>query len=167
MSDPNQVIESLQNSIQFIHLRKELIEIPLPDGSVKRMLVLENCGLTNARRGRMDRSIKDNPLNVEFIDPLEEYGAARLYVDLACVSFGDVPSLIEFMAMRPEETSVWMDAVMRVNPDMLQWIRDMLDALNEMDKHEIEKLLGGKPLPAASNESMKKKGRKRRRSGSG
>lgn len=163
MTDPLAVIQSLSNAPEFLHLRKEVLEIPgseIPSRPARNILVIEQCGLTTARRARIDREIKSNPLNLEFIDPLEEFGASRLYVDIASVSFGDVPTLTEFLAMPPAESGVWVDMVYKVNPSLLSWVSELQTVIEETDA-ELFKSLGVAVNKDAGED--KKKARKRRK----
>lgn len=163
------VIQSVLNSPDFLHLHKEIVELPgraEPFVPPRKILVIENCGLADARRGRIDREIKSNPINNEFIDPLDEFGAARLYVDLAAHSFGDVPNLIQFLAMLPEDMRVWTEKSMQINPAQFEWIKEMTKVIEQVDR-EFLKSIQQEVVDNGSAETKKKKARKRRRLESG
>jgi len=133
--DTEALINSLCNAPQFVSLKKEVIEIP-----PRKILVMEECQLTNARRGRIDVETKNDPLLYEFIDPSEKLGLSRLYVDLASVSFGDVPTFIEFCAMRSNDLSVWLEKAVEINPTMFAWINEMAKAIEQVNEEIIKAL---------------------------
>lgn len=164
MNTPN-VIESILASPEFLSLRKKVVEIPKrEDGSVRRILILESCGLTNARMGRIDREVKSTPSLADFIDPMEQFGSARLYTDMACISFGDVPTLFEFLAMPNEDITLWLREAMTVNPKDFEWITQMTKAIETADRQFFAEL--GNDIPAVKEDERKKK-RTRRKSGNG
>jgi len=161
----DEIINSLQNSIQFVHLKKEIVELPGRDEPFvpsRKILVIEQCGLTEARSGRFDSDIKTNPIHNEFIDVLDEFGAARLYIDLASVSFGDVPSLLEFIAMLPSDTSTWLEKAVKVNPQMFMWITEMQKVIESVDKAYFDSLSKNNELKKADEETLKKKRTRRK-----
>lgn len=161
-------IEAINNAIEFVHLRKRSLELSGRGDNypARQLLVIEQCGLTDARRGRFDREIKSNPINLNFIDPLDEYGIARLYIDLAAVTFGDTPSLIEFIAMPTAESTQWLTGAYEVNPAMFAWINEMAVELAQFDKKIFEGLTKTQSTQTP-DETLKKNKRKRRRSSSG
>ena len=167
----DEVIQAIQESPQFIHLKKVVIELPgrpAPFVPSRKILILESCGLTSARQARIDREIKASPLVLEFIDPLEQFGASRLYADMASVSFGDVPEFLDFMAMLPSDTKLWLETAMQVNPSQFAWIMEMTQAIDKADAEYFKAI--GVTIEATKEEKpedRKKKPRKPRKSASG
>lgn len=168
--DTDALISSVQSAPEFLHLKKDVVTLPgrnEPYVPARKMLILEQCGLTDGRRGRIEQQVKDNPLHYEFIDPLETYGAARLYADLACISFGDVPTLLEFVAMLPADTGAWLEKAIQVNPAMFAWIMEMAKTLEQMDAEYLKSIAPDKfqaVTDEGEKELVKKKVRTRRKS---
>ncbi len=127
MNTPS-AIDSILSAPQFASLRKEIVEF---DG--RQVLLVEQCGLTDARRGRIDAEIKLDKTGSEFIDPSEKIGLSRLYIDLASVSFGNVPTFLEFAAMRTAESSIWLDVAIEVNPVLFDWLKQIANAVEEIE----------------------------------
>ncbi len=157
-------IESINNAIEFVHLHKRQITIQGRGDNypARELLIMESCGLTDARRGRFDRDIKTNPLNFDFIDPLDEYGIARLYIDLAATTFGDVPTLIEFIAMPNGDSAAWLTACVEVNPSLFAWITEMANQLETFDRKIFENLTKTQSNETP-DETLKKNKRRRRK----
>jgi len=138
--DTNAVIQSLLSSPQFAALQKEEVEIAGRDNTPSRkIIVIEQCAFTDARSGRVDMEIKADPLAREFVELSEGIGLARLYTDLASVSFGDVPAFMEFVAMRSADNSAWINAAMKINPSLFAWLSAIEKTLDEAAKKEPEK----------------------------
>lgn len=169
----DELIASIQNAPEFLHLKKEVIELPgreEPFIPARKMLILEQCGLTTSRKGRIEADVKGNPINYEFIDPLDQFGAARLYSDLASISFGDVPSLLEFTAMIEADTAFWFEKAAQINPAMFEWISEMIRTVEKMDMEYLKSIAPERiqpPSAADEKELIKKKARTRQRSSSG
>ena len=166
--ETQKLIDSILQTPAFAHLQKEVITLPGradPYIPPKTILIMENCGYTAARRGRIDQELKLNPINLEFVDPLDQFGNARLYVDLAAVSFGDVPTLLEFMAMVPGESTVWVESAMKINPAMFEWINEMVKAVERVDREYLLSLAGPDvQIDDSAPDEIKKKSKRRRRS---
>lgn len=164
--ESNSIIEAVQNNPAFLHLKKELIELPGRDDpfiAPRKILILEQCGLTNTRRGRIDLDIKNNPLTNEFIDPLDEFGLSRFYLDLASTSFGDVPTLLEFMAMPPAQSEPWFLKAREINPSMFEWVGEVLTALQKVDEEFFKSIGQAAPAQASPSEAELNAKKKRRR----
>jgi hypothetical protein len=95
--------------------------------------VLEQCGLTEAQRGRVEVELKTKKDEYSFILPAESFGLSRLYIDMACTAFGDVPDFLEFVAMPLEDTTQWINSATRVNPIMFEWLTALSDAVEKID----------------------------------
>lgn len=126
-------VTAILESPQFAGLQKEVVEF-----ASRKVLVLEQCGLTDAQNGRIAMEMKTDAAAHEFIGPAERFGLARLYIDLASVSFGDVPTFLEFTAMRPDDSTAWMNAALRVNPVMFEWLSKISEAIESVET-ELEK----------------------------
>lgn len=149
--DTEAVIKSLLESPDFAHLKKDVFDI-----GARKILIIEQCGLTKAREGRIEAEIKTDPMAFEFIDPSEKMGASRLYVDLASVSFGNVPNYIQFLAMPLPESSQWLEKAISINPGMFDWITEMAKAVEQANEEMLKALKGqetkkkSKPRKSAS-----------------
>lgn len=141
--DSETTINAITNAPQFAALRKEIAQL-----SSRKMLVLEQCGLTETRRGRVEAEMKSNAATYQFIDPSERLGLSKLYIDMASVSFGDVPQFLEYAAMPPADLSAWLGVCVSVNPTMFAWIDELSKAIEQVDA-EI--------LKAVEEENAKKK----------
>lgn len=145
------VIKSLLEAPQFVGLQKEVIEIAGRENiAPRKIIVIEQCSLTEAQRGRIEVEIKMTKPSFEFIPSNEVIGLKSLYIDLACTSFGDVPNFLEFTAMRPNDYSIWMNAAIRVNPVLFEWLSKVSEAIEAVDaellKAEEEKKSATPPM---------------------
>jgi len=168
----DEVIQSILDAPQFAYLRKEVVILPgrtEPLVPSRKILLLEACGLTGARQARMEAEIKSNPILLDFIDPLDEFGTSRLYGDLAGVSFGDVPTLLEFMAMLPDDVKLWLEKAMEINPSQFSWINEMTEAIQKADAAYFASLgvVADKPDEEADKKEKAKKKPRQRKSANG
>jgi len=142
--DTGAIIKSMLETPQFAGLQKEVVEMAGRNNEPPRkMLVLEQCGLTESQRGRIEMEMRTNKESYGFMPPTESMSLSYLYTNLACVSFGDVPTFLEFAAMRSEDSTIWMNAALRVNPVMFEWLSKVSEAIEQVDaelqKAEAEK----------------------------
>ena len=114
----------------------------LPPHVPKReLLVMAECGLLSFRLGSIIGQIQLRP------DDGMNLILSKLYAPLAASSFGDVPTMNEFLAMPNEDIAIWTKEAREVNAGFFAWI----DAAEKI----VEKL---------SEDELKKKGKKRRKS---
>lgn len=139
----DELIQSVLSAPEFLHLKKEVVTLPGRDEPfvpARKLLVIEQCGLTNSRMGRIERQVKENPVHYEFVDPMDKFGAARLYSELASITFGDVPTLLEFIAMLPGDTGVWLEKAIQINPSMFEWITELAKVVEQADLEYMKSL---------------------------
>lgn len=139
--DSESVINSLYNAPQFASLKKEVLEI-----AGRKILVMEQCGLTDARRGRIEAEIKIDSVGLDYMEVPERLSLSKLYLDMASVSFGDVPKFIEFTAMYSSDYGIWLEKAAQINPVMFAWINEMAKAIDDVDA-EIAKAEEDKKKP--------------------
>lgn len=134
MSD---IVKSMLESPQFAHLRKEVCKFVGRDEpyiAQREIIVIEQCGLTDAKRGRIEYEMKKVNGGIDYLIADDFLGLQRLYLDLASTSFGDVPNFIEFATMPSADMNEWTNAGLLVNPNMLNWVDELAKAIEEVDK---------------------------------
>lgn len=138
-------IDKYQNDTDYAYLNKKIITLAgrLPHIPDREILVMESCGLLSFRLGRIQAEIQVRPDDDGMNSTLLE-----VYAPLAAYSFGDVPSIKEFLALPNEIIYEWIRQSYEINPEHLRWAAG---------------LIGEKEKPM----DLKKKGRKRRKSASG
>lgn len=162
----DQIINAILINPDFLQIRKEVIVLPgRPDPyiSPRKILVMENCGLVQTRSGRIDREIKSDPLISEFIEPRDKYGAAALYVQLYGHSFGDVPSIMQYLAILPTDLRVWVDACMAISPEDFEWIKEGAAAIEKEELEALKALYGFEDQNGQKPEDKKKPKRPRQK----
>lgn len=136
-------IQRYQTDPLYAYLNKKAVTLNgLPPHVPKReLLIMAECGLLSFRLGSLRAQIQlrhDDGMN-QVLD--------KLYAPLAASSFGDVPTMDEFLAMPNEDIALWTQEARAVNAGFFTWI----DAAEKV----VEKL---------SEDELKKKGGKRRKS---
>lgn len=167
MMNTDELIASIQTAPEFLHLRREIVELPgraEPFVPARKILILEQCWFTNGRAGRIESEIRQNPIHYEFVDVASRIGAAQLYKDLASVSFGDVPNLLEFLTMLPEDTTLWLQKANEVNPSMFLWLAEVQA---EIEKADLEYLQSVAPAMTAPQNEKGEQVKKKNRGGAG
>jgi len=139
-------IEKYSNDPLYAYLNKKVITLlgRPPAVPERTILLMESCGLLSFRLGSIQANIKimypDGDMNVAL---------DKLYAPLAASSFGDVPTIEEFMALPNEDIYLWTQEARAVNAGFFEWI----DAAEQL-------------VAALDKEQEKKKGRKRTKSAS-
>ena len=136
-------IQRYQTDPLYAYLNKKAVTLPgLPPHVPKRdILIMAECGVLSFRLGQIRGSIElrpDDGMN-RILD--------KLYAPLAACSFGDVPTMDEFLALPNEDIHIWLTEARTVNAGYFAWI----DAAEKI----VEKL---------SEDELKKKERKPRKS---
>jgi hypothetical protein len=136
-------IERYQSDPLYAYLKRQAVTLPglPPKVPPRELLILEECGLLSFRLGIIRAELELRP--DDGMKPILE----RLYAPLAASSFGDVPTMDEFLAMTNNDIALWTEEARKVNSGFFTW----LDAAEKV----IEKL---------SEEQLKKKGKTRHKS---
>lgn len=114
----NPEIQRYQTDPLYAYLNKRVVVLDgRPPGVPRReILIMEECALLSFRLGNLQAEIQTRPQ--------DELSAIllNLYAPLAASSFGDVPTMDEFMAMPNEDIARWTDEARAVNAGFFAWI---------------------------------------------
>lgn len=140
-------IEKYQSAPEYAYLNKEVITLPgkPPHVPQRTILLMESCGLVELRQGNIQGALR--------LREKDQVSLAldKMYAPMAACSFGDVPTIDEFLALPKSDINEWLKGARRVCPENFEW----LDNAQKL----VEK--------AMTEDEVKKKGKKRRRSASG
>lgn len=140
-------IAKYQSAPEYAYLNKEVITLPgkPPHVPQRTILLMESCGLVELRQGNIQGALR--------LREKDQVSLAleKMYAPMAGCSFGDVPTIDEFLALPKSDINEWLKVARRICPDNFEWL----------DKAEV---IVNK---AMSEGEVKKKGKKRRRSASG
>jgi len=140
-------IEKYQSAPEYAYLNKEVITLPgkPPHVPQRTILLMESCGLVELRQGNIQGALR--------LREKDQVSLAleKMYAPMAACSFGDVPTIDEFLALPKSDINEWLKGARRVCPENFEWL----------DKAEV---IVNK---AMSEGEVKKKDKKRRRSASG
>lgn len=139
-------IEKFQVAVEYAYLKKKVITLAgkPPHLPARTILIMEGCSLIAFRQG----NIKAELLLREF-----EKGMAqtfdKVYAPLAAMSFGDVPTPEEFLALPSEDTNAWVAAGKEMNPDYFRWLDAAEQLVIKLTEQDIKKNVK-KPRRSAS-----------------
>ena len=140
-------IEKYQSAPEYAYLNKEVITLPgkPPHVPQRTILLMESCGLVELRQGNIQGALR--------LREKDQVSLAleKMYAPMAACSFGDVPTIDEFLALPKSDINEWLKGARRVCPENFEW----LDNAQKL----VEK--------AMTEDEVKKKGKKRPRSASG
>lgn len=133
----NPEIDRYQSDPLYAYLDKKVITLPgkPPHVPAREILLLESCNLVSIRTGNIRGQVALRPR-----DELSG-GLDSLYAPLAGCSFGNVPSVDEFLAMPDADINLWITEARTVNHEFSDW----LDAAQKILTPEAEKKKEKKP----------------------
>ncbi len=139
-------IEKYQAAPEYAYLKKKVITLAgkPPSLPARTILIMEGCSLIAFRQGNLKA---ENLLRDADKGMAQTFD--KVYAPLAAMSFGDVPSPEEFLALPSADTNAWVAAGKEMNPDYFRWLDAAQEIVNKLTEQEIKKN-GKKPRKSAS-----------------
>lgn len=128
-------IQRYQTDPLYAYLNKKAVTLPgLPPHIPQReMLIMAECGLLSFRLGNILAQIRlrpDDGMN-QILD--------KLYAPLAASSFGDVPTIDEFLALPNDDIVLWTQETREVNAGFFAWIDAAEKVIEQFTEEQLKK----------------------------